>query len=84
MVEPPIDALAVIEPRSNDRRPTILAIVLAVAYLVVLAIPAGRSVFALQPLGLAELAVVAVAVAAWAVLLVLAWRHRVVERFLGI
>ena len=84
LVEPPIDALAVIEPRSNDRRPTILAIVLAVAYLVVLAIPAGRSVFALQPLGLAELAVVAVAVAAWAVLLVLAWRHRVVERFLGI
>jgi cation-transporting ATPase E len=83
-VEPPTDALAVIEPRSTDRRPTILAILLAVAYLVVLAIPAGREIFALQPLGVAELAIVAVAVAAWTVLLMLAWRHRVVERFLGI
>jgi cation-transporting ATPase E len=83
-VEPPVDALAVIEPRTPDHRPTILAILLAVAYLLVLAIPAGRDVFALQPLGVAELAIVAVAVAAWAVLLVLTWRHRVVERFLGI
>jgi cation-transporting ATPase E len=83
-VEPPTDALAVIEPRSTDRRPTILAILLAVAYLVVLAIPAGREIFALQPLGGEVLAIVAGAVAAWAVLLMLAWRHRVVERFLGI
>ncbi len=82
-VEPPTDALAVIEPRTPDRRPTVLAILLAVAYLVVLAIPAGRGVFALQPLGVAELAIVAIAVAAWAVLLVITWRHRVVERFLG-
>jgi cation-transporting ATPase E len=83
-VEPPTDALAVIEPRSTDRRPTILAILLAVAYLIVLAIPAGRELFALQPLGVEELAIVAGAVAAWTVLLMLAWRHRVVERFLGI
>ncbi len=83
-VEPPVAALAVIEPRSPDRRPTIMAIVLAVAYLVVLTIPAGRDVFALQPLGVAELGTVAIAVVAWALLLVLTWRHRVVDRFLGI
>jgi cation-transporting ATPase E len=83
-VEPPVAALAVIEPRSPDRRPTIMAIVLAVAYLVVLAIPAGRDVFALQPLGVAELGIVAIAIVAWALLLVLTWRHRIVDRFLGI
>ncbi|HYN49113.1 MAG TPA: HAD-IC family P-type ATPase, partial [Candidatus Nanopelagicales bacterium] len=83
-VEPPTDALAVIEPRSTDRRPTILAILLAVAYLVVLAVPAGRAIFSLQPLGVAELAIVAIAVIAWTALLMFAWRHRLVERFLGL
>jgi len=49
-----------------------------------LALPAGRDVFSLQPLGVAELAIVALAVAAWAALLMLTWRHRIVDRFLGI
>jgi len=83
-VEPPTDALAVIEPRTPDRRPTMLAVLLAAIYLVVLALPAGRDVFSLQPLGVAELAIVALAVAAWAALLMLTWRHRIVDRFLGI
>jgi len=83
-VEPPTNALAVIEPRTPDRRPTILAVLLAAAYAVVLAVPAGRALFSLQPLGVAELAIVAVAVAAWALLLMLTWRYRFVERFLGI
>jgi hypothetical protein len=51
---------------------------------VLLAVPAGRAVFALQPLGAAELAIVIAAVAVWAVALHAAWRYRVVERFLGI
>jgi len=83
-VEPPNDALAVIEPRTPDRRPTMLAVLLAAIYLIVLALPAGRDVFSLQPLGVAELAIVALAVAAWAALLMLTWRHRIVDRFLGI
>jgi cation-transporting ATPase E len=83
-VEPPVAWLAVIEPRSPDRRPTILAGVLAALYLLLLAVPAGRAVFALQPLGAAELAIVIAAVAAWAAALHAAWRYRVVERFLGI
>ena len=83
-VEPPVSWLAVIEPRSPDRRPTILAAALAALYLVLLALPAGRAIFALQPLGAAELAIVAVAVAVWAAALHTVWRHRFVERFLGI
>lgn len=83
-VEPPVAWLAVIEPRSPDRRPTILAGVLAALYLVLLAVPAGRAIFALQPLGAAELAIVIAAVVAWAAALHAAWRYRVVERFLGI
>ncbi len=83
-VEPPFKLLAVIEPRTTDRRPAIMALLLAVAYIVLLVVPAGRAIFALQALGLPELAIVAGAVVAWAVLLGLTWRHRLVERFLGI
>ncbi len=83
-VEPPVGRLAVIEPRSLDRRPTILAAALAALYLLLLATPAGRAVFSLRPLGPAELVIVLVAVAAWAAALHAVWRYRVVERFLGI
>ncbi len=84
LVEPPVQLLAVIEPRTKDRRPALLAIFLAVTYLVVLATPAGRAVFALQRPVLVELAVVAGVFVGWAVLLAFTWRHRLVERFLGI
>ena len=83
-VEPPLAWLAVIEPRSPDWRPTILAALLAVLYLALLAVPAGRTLFALRPPGAPELAIVAVAVMAWAAALRAVWRYRVVERFLGI
>ncbi len=83
-VEPPTRLFAVIEPRTTDRRPALLAVGLAVAYIVLLVIPAGRAIFALQELGLPELAIVAGAVVAWTVLLGLTWRYRLVERFLGI
>ena len=48
------------------------------------AAPAGRSIFALHLMSRAEVALVLGAVAVWAVLLTLTWRHRLVERFLGI
>jgi cation-transporting ATPase E len=83
-VEPPIEALAVIEPRTTDRRPTILAAALAAIFMGLLATPAGREVFALQPLGVAELVLVGAALAGWALLLAITWRHRLVERFAGI
>ena len=61
-----------------------MALVLALAYVVLLVVPAGRAIFALQALGLPELAIVAGGVVAWAILLWLTWRYRLVERFLGI
>jgi cation-transporting P-type ATPase E len=82
-VEPPIPFLAVIEPLSPDRRPTILAGILAVVFVALMTVPAGRSIFALHVLDLADFGIVLAAVALWAVTLTLAWRYRVAERFLG-
>ena len=83
-VEPPLPVLAVIEPRSPDWRPTILAGGLVAIYLLMLSSHAGRSVFALHALGIPELGFVFVVLAGWAVALHAVWRYRVVERFLGI
>ena len=83
-VEPPVPWLAVIEPQSPDWRPTILAGGLVAIYLLMLSSHAGRTVFALHPLGVAELGFVFVVLAGWAVALHAVWRYRVVERFLGI
>jgi cation-transporting ATPase E len=83
-VEPPIGLVAVIEPRTHDRRPAIMALVLAVAYVLVLATPLGRTIFSLGELGPGELAIAMGAAVAYGVLVGLTWRHRLVERFLGI
>ena len=83
-VEPPVPWLAVVEPQSPDWRPTILAGGLVAIYLLMLSSHAGRTVFALHALGVAELGFVFVVVAGWAVALHAVWRYRVVERFLGI
>jgi cation-transporting P-type ATPase E len=80
-VEPPLERLAVIEPRSPAWRPTILAVVLAIAFAVLMVVPAGRAVFALQPLGPLEVAVVGVTLAVWTLVLGLTWRYRILERF---
>ena len=85
-VEPPV-ALA---SRSSSRGrptggPTILAVVLAVAYIVLLVIPAGRAIFALQALGARRAARSSRARSSpGPSLLRTAWRYRLVERFLGI
>jgi cation-transporting ATPase E len=69
---------------SGDRRPALLALVLLVAYAVILAIPPLRGFFDLAPLGgwsyllLGGLAVV------WALLLRWIWRAEWMERFLDI
>jgi cation-transporting ATPase E len=82
-VEPPIRLFAVIEPISPDWRPTYLAIILAVAYLAVLAIPPFRDFFNLYQLSLRDLGIVLGGVLAWAVLVWIFWRWRFIERFLG-
>jgi cation-transporting P-type ATPase E len=83
-VEPPTERLAVIEPVSPDKRPAWLALVLAVAFAIVLAVPPLRAFFNLYPLGPREVLVVLVALAAWATLVWVFWRGRFVDRFLGV
>jgi cation-transporting ATPase E len=83
-VEPPHPWLAVIEPVSPDRRPTWLAIGLAIGFLVVLLAPAFRDFFNLHPLGLREVAVVLLGLGGWTALVWIFWRGRFVDRFLGL
>jgi cation-transporting ATPase E len=83
-VQPPIDWLAVMEPKTNDRRPTILAIVLAAGYVATLLMPPLRDFFSLSIPGPGEAAIVAVAAVVWVPLIRLFWKRRLIDRFLGI
>ena len=82
-VEPPIPWFAVAEPLTTDRRPAILAIGLAVAYVVVLLIPPARDFFQLVVPGPREALIVAVAAVVWVLLVRTFWKRRLVGRFLG-
>ncbi len=82
-VEPPTDFLAVIQSRSPDRRPTLLAVGLAIAFVVLTLVPLLGDLFALTPLALVQWLLVAAAFAAWFVVMRLTWRYRLIERFVG-
>jgi cation-transporting ATPase E len=82
-VEPPVKALAVIEPVSPDRRPAYLAAGLTLALVVVMLVPPARQFFNLSPLAPRDLAIVLAGVVSWAALVWIFWRWRFVERFLG-
>jgi cation-transporting ATPase E len=83
-VEPPTDWLAVAEPRSPDRRPTLLAAVLGVGFVAMLLITPMREFFGFQVPGPREAAIVAVAVFAWVPLVRIFWKRQLIDRFLGI
>jgi cation-transporting P-type ATPase E len=83
-VEPPIPWFAVAEPLTRDRRPALLAIGLAIAYVVTLLIPSARDFFQLVVPGPREAAIVALAVGVWVLLVRAFWARRLVGRFLGI
>ena len=83
-VEPPIPWFAAGDELSRDRRPTILAGVMLVAYMLILALEPLRHLFelvALPPHGYAGIALVTLA---WMLLLRQAWRGRWLQRFLGV
>jgi cation-transporting ATPase E len=82
-IQPPTPRLAVVRPLTPDRRPTYLAIVLAVGFVVTNSFSFLRNIFALQPLREIEWLVVALAFLVWLALIIPAWKFRVVERFLG-
>ena len=83
-IVPPNRWFAVVEPPARDVRPTILAVGLAITFGMAFAFPATRTIFDLQLLEPAVPVVVAAGLAAWVVALRATWRHRLLERFLGL
>ncbi len=82
-VEPPRPIFAVAEPLSPDLRPTYLAIVLAIAFVIVMLIPPLRDFFNLYALSLRDWSIVLLGTLLWAVLSWIFWRYHFVDRFLG-
>ena len=83
-VEPPTPWFAVAEPITTDRRPALLAIGLAVAYVVMLVVPPARGFFQLVVPDPQEALIVVAAVVAWVFLVHTFWERRLVDRFLGL
>jgi cation-transporting ATPase E len=82
-VEPPNRWLAVVQAQSRDRRPTLLAIALAVTFVILVVVEPLRGIFALEPPGLAATVLIAVSLLVWFLGLRWFWSHRVIERFVG-
>ena len=83
-VEPPIPWFAVVEPLTKDRRPAMMAIILAAGFYVTLNLGFARSWFSFELPQPRDALLVAIGVAAWTVLVREFWRRRIVQRFLGI
>jgi cation-transporting ATPase E len=83
-VAPPTKWWAGGDDLSGDWRPTLLAVALMLAFLVISALPASRTAFALQPLERPYALLTIVAVGIWLFLVRLFWRRRLLERFLGV
>jgi cation-transporting ATPase E len=83
-VEPPVPWFAVVEPITTDHRPALLAVGLAVGYVVTLIVPPARGFFQLIVPAPRDALIVAVAVVVWVVLVRTFWSRRLVDRFLGL
>jgi cation-transporting P-type ATPase E len=83
-VEPPTHWWAIGDERSSDWRPTWLAISMMVAFVLIQLTPPLRALFALQPLGWKEFAAVALALGVWLFALQLAWKLKLMARFLDV
>jgi cation-transporting P-type ATPase E len=83
-VEPPLRWFAVVERRTNDRRPAWLALGLAIGFIVVLLLPPARAWFSFSVPDPRNALLVVVAVVVWLALIRTFWQRRLVDRFLGI
>ncbi len=80
-VEPPTAWWTGGDVLSGDRRPALLAALLAVGFFAVLALPGMRAVFELAALGPVDLALILAAALIWLFGVRLAWRREWLERF---
>ena len=83
-VEPPTPEWAGGDELSGDRRPTILALAMLLLFLLIMLVPSLREFFELTLLGALDYALIALAVALWAIILRFIWRRRLFEWWLGI
>ena len=82
-VEPPAKWWVAGDDLSGDWRPTLMAVALLVLFAIIVAVPPLRAFFELAPLRVLDYALIGAGVAAWALLLRLAWRTRLFERLVG-
>jgi cation-transporting ATPase E len=83
-VEPPNRWFAVVEPPTRDRRPTILAVALAVLFVLIIVTPAGRGLFDLRPITVPVALVIVGSLIGWLLVLRLFWRRRIIARFVSV
>ncbi len=83
-VEPPTRWWAIGGELSSDWRPTWLAMSMMMAFVLIQLTPPLRALFALQPLSWKECAALALALGAWLFVLQLAWKRRLMSRFLDV
>lgn len=83
-VKPPVKFLAIVSPVSPDKRYALLALGLMFVYLVILAVPLGRTIYGLELLATTTLAIIALSLVVWVLLVMLLWRKHSVEKFLGL
>ena len=81
LLEPPIgESMSGADADGADVRPTILAVALLALYALFFVLEPLRTFFELAPLSLADIALVVALAAAWAVIVMVLWRTRVVDR----
>lgn len=83
-VEPPTEWWMGGDELSGDWKPTFLAIGLGCAFGAIMFLKPARELFAIHELGAWEIAAAILASGAWLFLVRWLWRHRVLERYLGI
>ncbi|MFL5332431.1 MAG: HAD-IC family P-type ATPase, partial [Geminicoccaceae bacterium] len=83
-VEPPTRAWVGGNRLAGDWRPTLLALVIAVIYGLIVALAPLRAFFELTPLAPLDYAALVAVAAVWAYLLRFTWRHQLLDRFLSL
>ena len=83
-VEPATEFFAGGSDLSKDWRPSFMALALLIVYIAILVVPLLSSFFELKLLGGIDYLAIGVLAVLWSLLLRLAWRMRLLERFLGL
>jgi cation-transporting ATPase E len=82
--EPPTPVWTGGDTLSGDWRPTLLALLLLLAFVAILAIPPLRDFFDLAPLRTLDYVILGLVTIVWAIFQRWIWRERLLDRFLGV